>query len=109
MRISSVTIHNFRAIEHACISLNDYTLLIGENNAGKTGILTALRVFYEDGGAKFDRKVDLPKFETADQESWVELTFETTADEQEALKGEYGRQVQGHLSAHRLKKLASKQ
>ena len=55
---------------------------------GKTNILTALRLFYEDGGLKYKKEVDFPKFPN-DSESWVELAFKTTEDEQNSLKDEY--------------------
>lgn len=70
-------------------NMNDYNLLVGENNAGKTGVLTALRYFYEDQGVKFNRETDFPKFVTDDNESWIEIHYQTTEAEQESLKEEY--------------------
>ena len=64
-------------------------MLVGENNVGKTNIFTALRLFYEDNKLKYSREKDFPKFPTDDEESWVELAFETTEDEQESLKPAY--------------------
>ena len=49
-------------------------MLVGENNVGKPNIFTALRLFYEDGGLKYKKEVDFPKF-ADDGESWVELAF----------------------------------
>ncbi|MBI4918089.1 MAG: AAA family ATPase [Acidobacteria bacterium] len=89
MKLRRVIIHNFRSIENLQISLEDYALLVGENNVGKTSMVTALRAFYENEGAKFDGKVDLPKFPTADTDSWIELHFATGPEEQEGLKAEY--------------------
>lgn len=89
MKIQTVKIHNFRSIEEAEFNLDDYTLLIGENNAGKTTVITAIRMFYEDKGLKFVERRDFPKFAVSDNESWVEITFITTDDEQENLKEEY--------------------
>jgi len=62
-------------------------MLVGENNVGKTNILTALRLFYENG-LKFNKDRDFPKF-SEDGESWIELTFKTTENEQESLRDEY--------------------
>ena len=62
-------------------------MLVGENNVGKTNIFTALRLFYEDS-LKYKKQIDFPKFAT-DGESWVELAFETTEDEQKSLRNEY--------------------
>ncbi|MCD8553386.1 MAG: AAA family ATPase [Seleniivibrio sp.] len=68
--------------------MNDYTLLIGENNAGKSNILRALRVFYEHD-LKYDAKLDYPKYVSEDEESWIEIEYLTTEDEQDSLKEEY--------------------
>jgi predicted ATP-dependent endonuclease of OLD family len=88
MKIYSVKIHNFRSIKEILFYLEDYSLLVGENNAGKTNIITALRIFYEDNGIKFVENRDFPKFET-DNESWIEIEFVTSSAEQENLKGDY--------------------
>jgi putative ATP-dependent endonuclease of OLD family len=43
MRLSSVQIENFRGIAKLDLTLSDTTVLIGENNTGKTAVLDALR------------------------------------------------------------------
>ncbi len=88
MKISTITIHNFRSVEDMTLTLGDYSLLVGENNAGKSNIIDALRIFYEKG-LKFDARRDFPKFDTADQESWIEIEFELSDVEYESLKDEY--------------------
>lgn len=89
MELRKVIIHNFRSILDAVFEISDYSLIVGENNSGKTNLLSALRVFYEDGGFKFDKSRDFPKVSTADNESWIELHFSTTKDEQDGLKEAY--------------------
>lgn len=92
MKIKRVTIHNFRSILHQTIDCNDFTLFVGENNSGKTNIITALRAFYENEGYKYDKKSDFPKLSfTNDSESWIEIEFITTEEEQRTLKDEYKR------------------
>lgn len=88
MQLQKVKIHNFRSVLDVDFDLEKYSLLVGENNAGKTNIITALRIFYEDD-IKFDAKNDFPKCNPTDQESWIELEFLTTDDEQTSLKDEY--------------------
>lgn len=88
MLILKVKIHNFRSIKNQEVTLGKYSILLGENNAGKTNIIRALRIFYEND-LKFDLKVDFPKFKTDDQESWIEIDFLTTVEEQINLKDEY--------------------
>ena len=89
MELIKSIIHNFRSIKDAEFEINPYTLVVGENNSGKTNLLSALRVFYEDGGLKFDKNRDFPKFDTDDNESWIELHFSTTDEEQATLKDSY--------------------
>jgi predicted ATP-dependent endonuclease of OLD family len=86
MKIHKITIHNFRSIKEQPFKLNDYSLLIGANNSGKTNVIDALRIFYEK--EKFDKE-DIPKFDTDDQEIWIEIEFRLTEDEFESLKDEY--------------------
>jgi predicted ATP-dependent endonuclease of OLD family len=89
MKIRSIQLHNFRSVKDLSCALDDYCLLVGENNTGKTALLTAVRIFYEEGGAKFSREIDFPKFPTDDNESWIEIAYRTTEEEQETLKTEY--------------------
>ena len=89
MQLVKVIIHNFRSIKDVEFEVCDYSLLVGENDAGKTNFFCALRAFYEEGGFKYNHDRDFPKFSVGDEESWVELHFNTTADEQDTLKDEY--------------------
>ena len=68
--------------------LSDYSVLVGANNSGKSNILTALRIFYEDG-IKFNEKKDFPQFQTDDEESWIEIEYLLTDDEFKNLKEDY--------------------
>lgn len=88
MKIKSITIHNFRSIKEAKFDLYAYSVLVGANNAGKSNVLTALRIFYEDG-IKFNDKSDFPKLQTGDNESWIEIEYLLTNDELGNLKEEY--------------------
>lgn len=89
MQIKAVRVHNFRSIVDVSFDLEKYALLVGENNAGKTNVITALRIFYEND-IKYDPKTDFPKCSNVvDQESWIELEFLTSTDEQDSLKNEY--------------------
>lgn len=88
MKIKSIRIHNFRSIQDIEFELKNYNVLVGANNAGKSNILTALRIFYEDG-IKYNEKVDFPKFETDDEESWIEIEYQLTDDEFKNLKKDY--------------------
>lgn len=107
MKIHEIAVHNFRSLKDVTLTLGNYSLLVGQNNAGKTSVLTALRCFYEEGGAKFTADLDFPKFPVDDDESWIDLTFLTTTEEQATLKKEY-RSEDGILRVRRYFRSAKK-
>ena len=87
MKLSQVVIHNFRSVQSASFDVYDYTLLVGANNSGKSNILHALRVFYED--ATWSAASDMPRKPGDDEESWIELEFALTDDEFQNLPDKY--------------------
>lgn len=87
MKIQKIIIHNLRSIKHQEFYLSDYSLLIGENNAGKSNVIRALRIFYDL--EKYNEGTDFPKFSTEDKESWIEIEFLTDDVEQDGLKDVY--------------------
>ena len=48
MKLKQIEIDRFRSIDHISIVIDKLAVLIGENNAGKTNILKALDLFYQD-------------------------------------------------------------
>jgi len=88
MQILNITIHNFRSIAHCTFSLGDYSLMVGANNSGKSNVMDALRIFYEKG-LKYERGRDLPKIDTEDNESWIEIEYFLSDNEYESLKDEW--------------------
>ena len=48
MKLKQIEIDKFRSIDHISIVIDELAVLIGENNAGKTNILKALDLFYQD-------------------------------------------------------------
>jgi predicted ATPase len=88
MRAVRLRVHNFRSICDVDVDLEAFSLVAGPNNSGKSNLIAAIRAFYEKG-LKYEEERDLPKFETSDEESWVELEFECTSEEFEDLKEEY--------------------
>ncbi|GGE28874.1 ATP-dependent nuclease [Psychroflexus planctonicus] len=87
MKIHKLKIHNFRSIKDGEFYFDDYSLLIGENNAGKSNVFRAIRIFYEE--LKFNSNSDFPKFQTDDNESWLEIEFLTDDEEQNTLRDKY--------------------
>lgn len=52
MRITAVSIRNFRGIKSLDLELGPVTVLIGENNSGKTSVLDALKLCLRDLGPR---------------------------------------------------------
>lgn len=84
MQIVEVAIHNFRSVHHETFVLDDYSLLIGPNNSGKSNVIDAIRAFYEQSSFKAAR--DQPRFDIPNPESWVDIQFLLTESEQEMLE-----------------------
>ncbi|WP_141055323.1 ATP-dependent nuclease [Tepidiphilus succinatimandens] len=89
MKLTHISIHNFRGILDASMAFHPYSLIVGANNSGKSTIIDCIRAFYEKDGFKFKKEADFPLKGATDQESWVELTFALTDEEHESLKDEY--------------------
>jgi len=60
MQISEIEVKNFRSIEHQSFVLDDYSLLIGPNNSGKSNVIDSILAFYEE--YSFKESSDHPKF-----------------------------------------------
>ena len=107
MKLTHITIHNFRGIHDATVNLFDYNLLVGPNNAGKSTVIDAIRVFYEKDGFKFKQDRDFPFVPGKDEDSWVELTFALADEEDASLKEDY-RQPDKTLRVRKFLKSADK-
>lgn len=88
MKIKSVEIQNFRSVATARFDLDDYSLLVGPNNAGKSTVIDALRVFYGKDKYAYRSDRDIPLVGNGG-EAWVEITFVLLPDEQETLAEKY--------------------
>ena len=82
MQIESVTIHNFRSIKDATVSFQDYSIIVGENNVGKSNLIDAIRCFY--GDIKFtedDFCKSCNKSDAKDKDAWIEIEYNLTEKE----------------------------
>ena len=72
MNITRLKIHNFRSIIEQEIFVQKFSLFIGANNAGKSTIMNAIRLFYSDFNWSIE---DFPKTGAHDEEVWIEIEF----------------------------------
>lgn len=87
MKIERVHVHNYRSIIDAEVRVDDYLLLVGANNAGKSTFFNAIRLFY--GQLKWDPKTDFPAKGAEDKNAWVEIDCRINEAENETLSTQY--------------------
>ena len=100
MQIVKVEIHNFCSIHDGSLELQDYNLLIGANNSGKSNTINAIRVFYDD--VKYDASKHKPLVGETDEHCWVELTFQLTSNEYVAPDTAYQVDKENRLRVRRI-------
>jgi len=110
MRIKAVEVRNYRNLESFSMALKPFTVLIGENNVGKTNLLSAIGlVLGVDRATRYSRRLELddiscPAIRTFKQqvadpeiapeevefpEVSVRVAFEAFDDDQEAVVGDW--------------------
>jgi len=98
IRITRMRVENFRSLRDAYLPLGDMTVLVGENNAGKTSVLEALAVAL-GGRARF---TDLTLDEAGNraQSFRIDLRIEPASGDifSADYAGIFGEGVQGHTS-----------
>ena len=69
MRVTAVRIENFRGIKRLELELDETTVLIGENNSGKTAVLAALGLCLRDLGSRRRTVFDTLDFHLPDADA----------------------------------------
>ncbi len=83
MRIKSVEIKNFRALRSLPLELSNMTVIIGENDCGKTSVMLAMEAFFE--GTKLNDPSDYFK-----KDIRTPVIIDVVFDELGSKFGEYG-------------------
>ncbi len=88
MKFTEIEISNFRSIEKATLAggVNDVWTVVGQNNAGKSSVMFAIRAFYGDYNVKNE---DFPRNIAQDSEIKICFTFQLTDEEYAQLPGQY--------------------
>lgn len=84
MKLCDIEIFNFKSIETLKISIDDFLVLIGENNCGKSTILKGIELFYSESIRNFNEE----NFHFKDRSKPIEviLTFDRLTDEEREQK-----------------------
>ena len=79
--IKSITVKNFRSIVEQTIEFDNFTCLVGNNDCGKSNILKALNLFFNnqtDFNTEFDFDRDYSKFAKKLNKKAKEITISIT-------------------------------
>lgn len=91
MLIKRVDIHNFRSIVDASFNCNRYNVIVGENNSGKSNIISAINAFFDSKYKINKYKDDIPKYSDIDKEYYVNVLFKYSDEEKDSLPDKYHR------------------
>ncbi|MFR6065174.1 MAG: ATP-dependent nuclease [Eubacterium sp.] len=83
IKINSIQIKNFRSIRNENIVSNDFNIFVGLNDAGKSNVLKALNLFFNnetDYGKSFSFKTDFTYLFPPKSHSTKEITIKITFD-----------------------------
>ena len=86
MKICHVRIQNYKSLRDFESDVTDFFTLIGENNSGKTNILTALDLFFS-GAKTFDEEIFFDRDKT--EQINMEVTFTGLTDHERAIFRQY--------------------
>lgn len=104
MRITSVRIRNFRGIKSLDLDLGEVTVLIGENNSGKTSVLEALGLCLREIGSRRRVVFDTLDFhlqdDAAEPSSAEPIQIDIRFSEQ--MKGEWSSDLVARLNRNRI-------
>ncbi len=85
MRLKRFEIKNFKSIESLSVEWDDLLILIGENNSGKSTVLSALSLFLSGGGIKDSSLFRRHQIDDANAIEFVGHFDQLTADEQQQI------------------------
>ena len=89
MKISEVSVHNYRTISDGKVKLGSYSNFVGPNSAGKSNLIRSILQFYDYEGFKYNRESDFPRFDVNDNDVWVDVEYELLDVEYLALDEQY--------------------
>ena len=76
MKIKSISIENFRSFKNCTVNLENYTSLVGSNGAGKSTVLYALNIFFQEAQSSPTnvKELTLDEFHNRDSSQPIKIT-----------------------------------
>jgi putative ATP-dependent endonuclease of the OLD family len=104
MKLRKLKIQNFRGIKDLELDLDDTTVLIGENNSGKTAVLDVLRLCLRDLGPRRSIVFDVFDFHLKDAAAEPSSAdpIQITITFSEDAVGDWNDQLVGRLNRHKV-------
>jgi len=99
MKITNVSVRNYRSLKNVDVAIDDYTAFVGANGSGKSSLLYALDWFFNGTALSLSDFSDYKEGETDPESCEIEVavTFgELSARDKERLK-QYGRGASAHF------------
>lgn len=93
MKIRQIHIENFRSIQKVTLSASDLLIIVGKNDSGKSNILRALNLFFNEEtnpGKGFDFKYDYNVFAPVKAKSPKEIIVRLELDIPDSYKANNG-------------------
>lgn len=89
MRIKSIHIKGFRNFADCKVALDKHTLIVGENDIGKSNLLHALRLLFDPSLSVRDFELDDSDFNLATKSSEIVITAKIVDTDEECLKSTF--------------------
>lgn len=91
MRLKSVSLKNFRCFSEETIEFDNYTALVGANNAGKSAVLGAINIFFRSNPKSIPLTLDDFYKRLFDRTLEIRLTFSELTEEETSDFSHYAR------------------
>ncbi len=89
MKISEISIHNYRSISDGKVKLGSYSSIVGPNSAGKSNFIRSILQFYDYEGFKYNKEFDFPRFNVDDKDTWIDIEYKLPDSEYSTLDKKY--------------------
>lgn len=89
MKIKSLHIKGFRNFDDCKVELDKHTLIVGENDVGKSNLIHALRLLFDPSLSSRDFELDESNFNVASRSSEISITVKIVDADEACLKSAF--------------------